>query len=109
MSIAGCGEILMSPRISRTNRATWSARQCAPVVWIVALVGCLLVPLAHRSPSADTAATTSPAAAGAEFPLLPAESEIAFRLGTAAGALFLARGIRAFANAAPAPLLHSPP
>lgn len=75
----------MSPRISRTNRATWSARQCAPVVWIVALVGCLLVPLAHGSPSADTAATTSPAAAGAEFPLLPAESEIAFRLGTAAG------------------------
>src|SRR3989442_12895963 len=95
MSIAGCGEILMSPRISRTNRATWSARQCAPVVWIVALVGCLLVPLAHRSPSADTAATTSPAAAGAEFPLLPAQSEVAFRLGPAAGAFCCAIGITA--------------
>src|SRR5262249_38543522 len=84
MSSLGAEEILMSPSIIRTNRATWSARRCTPV-WMVALVGCVLVPVADGGPSADTAATTSLTGAGAEFPLLPAEGEGAFRLGTAAG------------------------
>src|SRR5262249_56237887 len=108
MSSLGAEEILMSPSIIRTNRATWSARRCTPV-WMVALVGCVLVPVADGGPSADTAATTSLTAAGAEFPLLPAEGEGAFRLGPAAGPFCWPSAVPAFPPAPPPPFLSPPP